>query len=161
MVWYRLNKMRRFSVQSSQERLVYFWLLDTVTVAAHPMSSFTQEAQDRVCSQPLWLSRELYHLWFQLLTSSLAVSHFCNPISFSPQFLLIFYISHITVSTSNAFFCVCECRESIKWRRRERMEKGETKSITLVLGVEAAKGWRDLNSSEYRLSRTSFISPLF
>lgn len=108
VVWYQLNKMRRFSVQSSQERLVYFWLLDTVTVAAHPMSSFTQEAQDRVCSQPLWLSRELYHLWFQLLTSSLAVSHFCNPISFSPQFLhlflLIFYISHITVSTSNAFF---------------------------------------------------------
>lgn len=49
--------------------------------------------------------------WFQMLTSSLAVSHFCNPISLPPLFphlfLSIFCISHITVGTSHPFFGHC------------------------------------------------------
>lgn len=153
--------MWRVSVQSSQEWLVYFWLWVTVTIAIHPMSSFPWEAQDRLCSQPLAFQRTLSSVVpnVNLIPGCLLFLQSNFPFT-SISSSISSYILYFTYYYKHLKCIFCECGQLIKCRRRERMEKGKMKSITLVLGVEAVVGGRGLNSSEYRLSQAAFIQTI-
>ena len=113
-----------------------------MTIATHPISSLTQKVKTGFVAN-LRLSREHFHLCFQLLTSPRAVSPFCNPTSLPPQFpplfLVMFYISQITVGNLKSVFDSCE----------EQMEsrlngEGERKRLKFVLPVEVIVGYTGL-----------------
>ena len=101
-----------------------------MTVATHPISSLTQKVKTGFVANR-WLLRELFHLCFQMLPSPLTVSPFSNPISLSPQFpplfLVIFYISQITVGNLKSIFDSCE--EQVENRLNGEGEREKSSSL--------------------------------
>lgn len=100
-----------------------------MTIATHPISSLTQKVKTGFVAN-LRLLREHFHLCFQMLTSSLAVSPFCNPASLSPQFrplfLVIFYISQITIGNLKSIFDSCEEQVENRLNGEGEREKGSS-----------------------------------
>lgn len=101
--------------------------LDTMTIATPPIPSFTQETQNWVCSQ-LCLSRELYHFlvpivhlipgWLSFLQSIFPFT----PISSSTCWYILYFTYYCRHFTPIFWWWWGTSGESIKWRRRERVE---------------------------------------
>lgn len=69
----------------------------TLTIATHPIAPVTEEAQKKVCSEPLTFKRTLSFA-FPNANFILAVSHLGNPLSLShqsPHLFLVIFIFHI------------------------------------------------------------------
>lgn len=136
-----------------------YWALTTAT---HPISLITQEALNKVYSQPLAF-RRTWSFWFpsvNLIAGCLSLLQSNFPFTpISSSFSCYIYIPHITVGNFKPILLLLllllrrTSKESITWRRRKR--------ISLVLRKRDIMDVLDLNYSEYRWSQAAFITPLF
>lgn len=122
------------------------------------MPSFTQEAQNSICSQPLAFQRTLSFLVPNVnLTPgclSFLQSNFPFTLISSSISCYILYFTYYCRHLRSIFLWFWGTSgKSIKWRRDGGKEMGKRKSILSVLEVEAVVGVQALNSSEHRLSR--------